>query len=388
MIESPDFKKLNEYVKEIKQTGEKHPKLKKLLEILSAYFREKGSIDKQSRVMIFTNNRSSANEICNFLQKDEMIKPSIFIGQGNTKSRTGKNMNEGINQKKQIEILTKFKSYELNTLIATCIGEEGLDIGEIDLIICYDSGFSPVRLVQRMGRTGRKRAGKVIILLMQGKEYFSYKSSVKRSEKLKDGLKANSVQKKSSFLKNKTNFRFYSFNPRMLPEDITPKLVFQDDFIEAKAEDKSNKDGEKGFTADGESLFTRASELVNEDSRGLSNTYEEEGDDIDYDEICAILDAQVENDKVLPLVKDENWPPYNIREGSINKIHDEDTDMLFESVFGEDSNKSKKNLKRKSEDNDLFSINSNTKLKQVHLSAREEDILENGSEKNQLSQGE
>jgi len=40
-----------------------------------------------------------------------------------------------------------------------------------------------------MGRTGRKRAGKVIILLMEGKEYYVYKNSVKRSEKLKSGLK-------------------------------------------------------------------------------------------------------------------------------------------------------------------------------------------------------
>ena len=55
-------------------------------------------------------------------------------------------------------------------LVATCIAEEGLDIGEVDLIICYDSGFSPIRMIQRMGRTGRKRDGKIIILLTEGKE--------------------------------------------------------------------------------------------------------------------------------------------------------------------------------------------------------------------------
>ena len=57
-----------------------------------------------------------------------------------------------------------------NTLVATCVGEEGLDIGEVDLIICFDSHRSPIRLVQRMGRTGRKREGRVIILLTEGKE--------------------------------------------------------------------------------------------------------------------------------------------------------------------------------------------------------------------------
>jgi ATP-dependent Lhr-like helicase len=38
------------------------------------------------------------------------------------------------------------------------VGEEGLDIGEVDLIICYDSQKSPIRLIQRMGRTGRRPA--------------------------------------------------------------------------------------------------------------------------------------------------------------------------------------------------------------------------------------
>lgn len=54
-----------------------------------------------------------------------------------------------------------FFAGEFNCLVATCIGEEGLDIGEVDLIVSFDALSSPVRMVQRMGRTGRKRAGKV-----------------------------------------------------------------------------------------------------------------------------------------------------------------------------------------------------------------------------------
>ena len=40
-----------------------------------------------------------------------------------------------------------FKKGKFNTLVATCIGEEGLDIGEVDLIVCYDSGFTPIRMM-------------------------------------------------------------------------------------------------------------------------------------------------------------------------------------------------------------------------------------------------
>lgn len=58
-------------------------------------------------------------------------------------------------------VVKAFFAGEFNCLVATCIAEEGLDIGEVDLIVSFDALNSPVRMVQRMGRTGRKRAGKV-----------------------------------------------------------------------------------------------------------------------------------------------------------------------------------------------------------------------------------
>jgi ERCC4-related helicase len=38
-------------------------------------------------------------------------------------------------------------------MVATSIGEEGLDIGEVDLIICYDSQSSSIRLVRKRQKT-------------------------------------------------------------------------------------------------------------------------------------------------------------------------------------------------------------------------------------------
>lgn len=54
--------------------------------------------------------------------------------------------------------------------MSTCVGEEGLDIGEVDLIICFDAQKNPTRLVQRMGRTGRKRQGRIVVILSEGRE--------------------------------------------------------------------------------------------------------------------------------------------------------------------------------------------------------------------------
>ena len=67
-------------------------------------------------------------------------------------------------------MVTKFKRGDYNVLVATCVGEEGLDIGSVDLIVCFDASASPTRLVQRMGRAARKRDGCIVILLTQGKE--------------------------------------------------------------------------------------------------------------------------------------------------------------------------------------------------------------------------
>lgn len=62
---------------------------------------------------------------------------------------------------------TTLQSGKYNVLVSTCVGEEGLDIGEVDLIVCYDTNTSGIRQVQRMGRTGRKRQGRIVHLLTE-----------------------------------------------------------------------------------------------------------------------------------------------------------------------------------------------------------------------------
>lgn len=69
-----------------------------------------------------------------------------------------------------LQVVQRFRQGGYNTLVATCVGEEGLDIGEVDLIVCFDAHASPIRLVQRMGRTGRKRDGRIVILVTEGIE--------------------------------------------------------------------------------------------------------------------------------------------------------------------------------------------------------------------------
>lgn len=45
------------------------------------------------------------------------------------------------------QTIQKFKAGEYNVLVCTSIGEEGLDIGEVDVSICYDNQSTPIRMV-------------------------------------------------------------------------------------------------------------------------------------------------------------------------------------------------------------------------------------------------
>jgi hypothetical protein len=111
----------------------------------------------------------------------------------------------------------QFKAGTFNVLVATCVGEEGLDIGEVDLIVCFDAAASAGRMVQRMGRTGRKRNGRIVMLLMRGREEMLYQRTQKRK-----------VQVHSAMSKGSSSFSFYKDSPRMVPPHIHPeeKLVF------------------------------------------------------------------------------------------------------------------------------------------------------------------
>ena len=162
-----------------------HPKLAKLRECVVEHFqtfeRTKTKANDQTRVIIFSEKRDSVKEITEVLEQDRpLIKPMSFIGQTTTHANGRKvelfffsffsiihidHILEGINQKLQKKVVNDFRAGGYNVLVATSVGEEGLDIGNVDLIICFDALKSPIRLVQRMGRTGRARQGRIILLM-------------------------------------------------------------------------------------------------------------------------------------------------------------------------------------------------------------------------------
>lgn len=188
-----------------------HPKLDYLQNIVLRHFvnADEGvgaSNPSNTRIMVFAHYRDSAEEIARVLKRnDPMIRPHVFVGQANSKG------SDGMDQKIQLEIIKKFQDGTYNTLVATSIGEEGLDIGEVDLIICYDASASPIRMLQRMGRTGRKRAGNIVVLLMKGKEEDNFIKAKDNYEKMQKEIAAGT----------KFNFRDDQ-SRRIVPKDTQP----------------------------------------------------------------------------------------------------------------------------------------------------------------------
>jgi len=70
--------------------------------------------------------------------------------------------------------------------VSSSIGEEGLHVPDVDLVVFYEAVPSEIRSIQRKGRTGRTRPGKVIILLTEGTvDEAYYYSSLKRERLMK-----------------------------------------------------------------------------------------------------------------------------------------------------------------------------------------------------------
>lgn len=132
--------------REAQSKGIEHSKIPKLKEIIESV---------PGKALIFSSYRDSVDVIFKNLT-DMGISAGILIGKaGET----------GLKQKKQIETVQKFRDGVFRVLIATRVGEEGLDISEVNQVIFYDNVPSSIRFIQRRGRTGRKDSGKLVVLI-------------------------------------------------------------------------------------------------------------------------------------------------------------------------------------------------------------------------------
>ncbi|XP_041970780.1 Fanconi anemia group M protein [Aricia agestis] len=186
-----------------------HPKFDKLKEIMLEHFTTAQKKGEDTRAIVFCEYRESVNLVhCLLLQCRPLIRPQMFVGQG-ASGREG-----GTTQRAQARAVRAFREGGANALVSTCVAEEGLDVGAVDLCVCFDVATrSPVRLVQRCGRTGRARGGHVYILVTEGKEHQTLMDCMRQ----RDGLNTKILQSKE------VHNNLFKNNPRMLPRDFTPQ---------------------------------------------------------------------------------------------------------------------------------------------------------------------
>ena len=166
-----------------------HPKLIELQKIVEKEFLG----NNQIKIIIFNQYRDNALEIKNKLNAIKNINANVFVGQ-QKKGETG------LSQKEQKKMLDDFRQGLFNVLIATSIGEEGLDVPKVDIVIFYEPVPSAIRQIQRRGRTGRQEKGRVIILVTRNTRDESYRWVAHHKEK-RMYRNLENIRKKLAFAK-------------------------------------------------------------------------------------------------------------------------------------------------------------------------------------------
>ena len=146
--------------------GEEHPKAHEVIKTLLA--------NPGKSAILFVQYRSTIKMLVDVLRANG-ISATAFVGK-----------KEGVTQDMQKAVLSDFRAGKFRVLVASSIGEEGLDIPSVDLVVFYEPIPNEIRNIQRKGRTGRFRAGDIYILVTQGTkdEVYLYISAIREKRML------------------------------------------------------------------------------------------------------------------------------------------------------------------------------------------------------------
>ncbi|XP_023162300.2 uncharacterized protein LOC111593642 isoform X2 [Drosophila hydei] len=183
-----------------------HPKYEQARLVMLKHFESHAD----SRAIVFCEYRESVMLIQRLLlQHRPMLRPRCFVGQNSSGNGIC-----ALTQKEQLQIMSDFRQGTCNVLVATSIGEEGLDVGEVELIVCFDiCSSNPTRFTQRIGRTGRKKNGDVIILVTDGREQQLLKEMLANKDQMNRKLLQSTLVKSV----------LYQHAPRLVPPQFHPR---------------------------------------------------------------------------------------------------------------------------------------------------------------------
>ncbi|MDV4343978.1 DEAD/DEAH box helicase family protein [Methanoculleus sp. YWC-01] len=164
-------------------TEELHPKASIVRELVRAQL----AAHPESRIIVFATYRDTVQTLVDTLTAAG-IACERFVGQAS------RDAERGLSQKEQIASLARFREGEFRCLVATSVGEEGLDVPSTDMVIFYEAVPSEIRSIQRKGRTGRSGSGTIVVLVTKGTsdETFRYVSQ-NRERAMVTGIRSMST---------------------------------------------------------------------------------------------------------------------------------------------------------------------------------------------------
>ncbi len=170
LLQDPQVKSAYESARGASMLGLEHPKMGELKKLLK-------SLDRDEKAIVFASYRDSVEDIFRSLSADG-FRARYLIG----KSGRGQRQNE------QVKTIEDMKNGLFDILVATQVGEEGLDISECGLVVFYDNVSSAVRFIQRRGRTGREAPGRAVVFVAKGTKdeayYWSGRRRMQRSRRM------------------------------------------------------------------------------------------------------------------------------------------------------------------------------------------------------------
>jgi ERCC4-related helicase len=195
LIKQTEFNAAYVLLQELLAKKVEHPKLLELKDLVEQQIQS----NPKTKVLIFGQYRSTVTRICRELNTIKGIHAKVFVGQAKKTTKSGETL--GLNQKEQAQIIEQFKSGEINALCSTSIGEEGLDIPEVNRVIFYEPIPSAIRSIQRRGRTARLEKGELIILITKDTRDEAYYYAAFHKEKRMH----KAIQSMKNDLDNKSN---------------------------------------------------------------------------------------------------------------------------------------------------------------------------------------
>ena len=158
------------------RTGEWETELHPKQEMVRNLVERQLELSPDSRIIVFATFRDTVQILVSHM-KEHGIDAERFVGQAS------RDTERGLSQKEQLKTMDRFRAGEFRVLVATSVGEEGLDVPSTDLVVFYEAVPSEIRSIQRKGRTGRHGAGSIIVLVTKGTSDEAYRWVSQSKEK-------------------------------------------------------------------------------------------------------------------------------------------------------------------------------------------------------------